>query len=73
MECLPLVWHQLGLPPKCTTQPSYLFIRKSRCTYALQSRCLPSPLMNIINGGAHASNNLDIQEFMIIPSFEKFV
>ncbi len=29
--------------------------------------CLPSPLMNIINGGEHASNNLDIQEFMIIP------
>lgn len=32
-----------------------------------RGRCLPSPLMNIINGGAHASNNLDIQEFMIIP------
>ncbi len=28
---------------------------------------LPIPLMNIINGGAHASNNLDIQEFMIAP------
>jgi len=28
---------------------------------------LPTPLMNIINGGAHASNNLDIQEFMIAP------
>ena len=28
---------------------------------------LPYPLMNIINGGAHASNNLDIQEFMIVP------
>ena len=28
---------------------------------------LPSPLMNIINGGSHASNNLDIQEFMILP------
>ena len=32
-----------------------------------RGRCLPSPLMNIINGGAHASNNLDIQEFMIVP------
>jgi enolase len=29
---------------------------------------LPKPLMNIINGGEHASNNLDIQEFMIVPS-----
>jgi enolase len=28
---------------------------------------LPVPMMNIVNGGAHASNNLDIQEFMIIP------
>ena len=29
---------------------------------------LPVPLMNIINGGAHADNNLDIQEFMIVPA-----
>jgi enolase len=28
---------------------------------------LPVPMMNIINGGAHADNNLDIQEFMILP------
>lgn len=32
---------------------------------------MPSPLMNIINGGAHASNNLDIQEFMIVPHMKK--
>ena len=31
------------------------------------ARNLPVPMMNIINGGAHAGNNLDIQEFMIIP------
>ncbi|MFZ9000368.1 MAG: phosphopyruvate hydratase [Bacteriovoracaceae bacterium] len=31
----------------------------------------PNPLMNIINGGAHASNNLDIQEFMIVPHMNK--
>ena len=29
---------------------------------------LPKPMMNIINGGCHASNNLDFQEFMIIPN-----
>lgn len=29
---------------------------------------LPAPLMNVINGGAHADNNLDIQEFMIVPA-----
>lgn len=28
---------------------------------------LPLPMMNVINGGAHADNNLDIQEFMIVP------
>lgn len=28
---------------------------------------LPTPMMNVINGGAHADNNLDIQEFMIMP------
>src|SRR2546423_974291 len=28
---------------------------------------MPVPMMNVINGGAHASNNLDIQEFMIVP------
>lgn len=33
----------------------------------INARCLPLPMMNIINGGAHAANNLDIQEFMIIP------
>ena len=34
---------------------------------------MPIPLMNIINGGAHAANNLDIQEFMIVPAgFDDF-
>ena len=31
------------------------------------AKILPVPLMNIINGGAHADNNLDVQEFMIAP------
>ena len=31
------------------------------------ARVLPVPMMNILNGGAHASNNVDIQEFMILP------
>ena len=33
--------------------------------------CLPRPMMNILNGGAHAVNNIDIQEFMIIPDSAK--
>ena len=31
------------------------------------ARMLPVPMMNILNGGAHAANNVDIQEFMIMP------
>jgi enolase len=33
---------------------------------------LPVPLMNVLNGGAHANNGLDIQEFMIVPMKETF-
>jgi enolase len=37
------------------------------------ARTLPVPMMNVINGGMHADNNLDIQEFMIVPAgFESF-
>ncbi|UCE83324.1 MAG: phosphopyruvate hydratase [Deltaproteobacteria bacterium] len=33
----------------------------------ISARILPVPMMNVINGGAHADNNVDIQEFMIVP------
>ncbi|WP_457642718.1 phosphopyruvate hydratase [Persephonella sp.] len=33
------------------------------------AKLLPVPLMNVINGGAHADNNLDFQEFMIVPVY----
>jgi enolase len=33
----------------------------------INARFLPVPMMNIVNGGVHAANNLDIQEFMILP------
>src|SRR5204862_7957024 len=37
------------------------------------SRTLPVPMMNVINGGEHADNNLDVQEFMIVPAgFDTF-
>lgn len=37
------------------------------------TKFLPTPLLNIINGGAHASNNLDVQEYMVIPAgFDTF-
>jgi enolase len=33
----------------------------------IQAATLPVPMMNVINGGAHADNNVDVQEFMILP------
>ena len=33
----------------------------------INATSMPRPMMNILNGGAHANNNIDIQEFMIIP------
>jgi enolase len=33
-----------------------------------QAKILPVPMLNVLNGGAHADNNVDIQEFMIVPS-----
>ena len=42
-------------------QPLYKYLG------GINAKMLPAPMMNIINGGAHAPNNLDIQEFMIMP------
>lgn len=40
--------------------------------YIGKGTILPKPMMNILNGGAHADNKLDFQEFMIIPNRESF-
>ncbi len=37
----------------------------------VNAKVLPVPMMNILNGGAHADNNVDIQEFMILPAGAK--
>src|SRR5690625_3442408 len=37
----------------------------------VNSKVLPLPMMNIINGGSHADNNVDRQEFMIMPAGAK--
>lgn len=34
----------------------------------MEAKVLPIPMMNILNGGAHANNNIEIQEFMIVPT-----
>ncbi len=50
---------------EASMQPLYNYIGGT------SARVLPVPLMNIINGGEHADNNLDIQEFMIVPAGAK--
>ncbi len=49
-------------------KPLYQYIRK---TYKLKEKywLLPTPMLNIINGGKHADSGLDVQEFMIVPAF----
>jgi enolase len=44
-----------------TGQPLYRYVGGTNATW------LPVPLMNILNGGAHADNKIDFQEFMIVP------
>ena len=50
-----------------------LYIPLYKYLGGINANTLPVPFMNIINGGAHADNNLDFQEFMIVPhGFKKF-
>ena len=50
-----------------TGQPLYRYLGGAG------ARLLPAPMMNIINGGEHADNSVDIQEFMVMPlGFERF-
>jgi enolase len=50
-----------------TETPLYRYIGGSN------ARLLPAPMMNIINGGQHADNSVDVQEFMVMPlGFERF-
>ena len=51
----------------CQKKPLYQTLSKNT------NYSLPTPMMNIINGGAHADNSVDMQEFMIVPAgFNKF-
>ena len=47
---------------------SYFKLPLYRYLGGTSGKTLPIPMMNILNGGAHAANNLDIQEFMIMPT-----
>lgn len=57
----------------CHASANELSIPLYRYIGGCNAKELPVPMMNIINGGAHADNNLDIQEFMIMPiGFDRF-
>ena len=45
----------------------YMALPLYRYIGGIRARELPVPMMNVINGGAHAQNSLDVQEFMIVP------
>ncbi len=47
--------------------PLYMHIRRLHDTKRGAAYVLPAPMMNVVNGGAHATNNVDFQEFMIFP------
>lgn len=50
-----------------TNQPLYRYLGGA------SARVLPAPMMNILNGGSHADNDVDIQEFMVMPlGFDSF-
>ena len=52
---------------KYTGQPLYRYLGGAA------ARVLPAPMMNIVNGGEHADNSVDVQEFMVMPlGFERF-
>jgi enolase len=52
---------------------NYLGLPLYKYLGGVNAKVLPVPLMNVINGGQHADNNLDLQEFMIVPAgFDSF-
>ena len=47
--------------------PLYAYLRKLHGSKSSATFVLPTPMMNVINGGAHSTNNVDFQEFMLFP------
>jgi len=58
----------LGVSLACAAAAAHaLELPLFRYVGGTNARVLPVPLMNVINGGAHADNNVDLQEFMLVP------
>ena len=50
-----------------------MYSNKQLYNYIGNGKTMPKSMMNILNGGVHASNDLDIQEFMIIPASDEYL
>jgi enolase len=48
--------------------PLYVYLAELYGASREQTNVLPVPMMNVINGGAHADNSIDLQEFMVVPA-----
>jgi enolase 1/2/3 len=48
--------------------PLYVYLAELYGASREQANVLPVPMMNVINGGAHADNSVDLQEFMVVPA-----
>jgi enolase len=51
-----------------TDTPLYAYLASLDKRWAGSAQTLPVPMMNILNGGAHADSNVDVQEFMVVPA-----
>lgn len=54
----------------CHAAADYFQMPLYRYIGGIRSKTLPHPMMNILNGGAHADNKIDVQEFMVVPVVE---
>ena len=61
-SCLGVSLGVLNAAANSLNRPLYRYIGGTN------SRLLPVPLLNVVNGGVHADNNVDIQEFMLVPA-----
>lgn len=56
---------------KSAVLPLFLYLRQFIKNSAVARLKIPTPLFNLINGGKHADNNIDFQEFLVIPATSK--
>ena len=61
-------WRSPAPPRPRPELPLYLYLAELYGSSRDEATVLPVPMMNVINGGAHADNSVDLQEFMVVPA-----